>query len=108
MINLFQFSPHIVPNSSLIASILQYNFTDNNKKLYILTNGDNPGNTIIYEVLEGTNYSSWKIDMSVALDAKNKIVFADGTLQRSHETHPSFRIWPRCNYMVRSWLLSSV
>lgn len=63
---------------------------------------------IISEVLDGTKFSSWKIEMSIALDAKNKIAFVDGSLPRPLETHPSFRIWSRCNSMVKYWLLTSV
>lgn len=75
---------------------------------YALTNGDNPGNVIIPEVLDGTNYSSWSVAMSVALDAKNKMSFIDGSLRRPPDTDPSFRYWLRCNSMVKSWLLNCV
>lgn len=46
--------------------------------------------------------------MSIALDAKNKFAFIDGSLARPSDSHASFRIWSRCNSMVKSWILNSV
>lgn len=67
-----------------------------------LTSGDNPGLSIISENLDGMNYDNWSIAMNIALDAKNKLVFVDGSLVRPLESHPTFRIWSRCNSMVKS------
>lgn len=75
---------------------------------YFLTSGDNPGTSIISEVLDGTNYNTWNIAITIALDANNKIGFVDGSLPRPSETHPHYRIWCRCNRMVKSWILNSV
>ena len=49
---------------------------------YYLTNGDNPGAAIISETLDGTNYNTWNIAITIALDAKNKLAFVDGSLPR--------------------------
>lgn len=46
--------------------------------------------------------------MNIALDAKYKLAFIDGSVVRPLETHIHFRIWSRCNSMVKSWLLNSV
>ena len=73
-----------------------------------LTNSDNPGLSIISETLDGTNYDNWSIAMNIALDAKNKLAFVDGTLERPAESHPNYRIWSRCNSMVKSWILNTV
>nr|BAE98790.1 hypothetical protein [Arabidopsis thaliana] len=67
-----------------------------------------PGNTLVSEVLDGSNFSSWKIAMFVSLNVKNKIAFVDGTLPRPPESDPSFRVWSRCNSMVKSRILNSV
>uniref|UniRef100_A0A1J3ERY3 Retrotransposon Copia-like N-terminal domain-containing protein n=1 Tax=Noccaea caerulescens TaxID=107243 RepID=A0A1J3ERY3_NOCCA len=75
---------------------------------FFLTSGDNPGITIIHEVLDDTNYDNWCIATNIALDAKNKIAFVDGSLPRPIESHRTFRIWSRCNSMVKSWILNSV
>lgn len=49
---------------------------------YHLSNSDNPGISIISEVLDGTNYDDWQIAMKTSLDAKNKIAFIDGSISR--------------------------
>ena len=46
--------------------------------------------------------------MKMSPDAKNKISFVDGTLPRQAESDPMFKIWSRCNSMVKSWLLNTV
>lgn len=75
---------------------------------FYLTSGDNPGISLISEVLDGSNYDNWSIAMTIALDAKNKLAFIDGSIVRPSESHRSFRIWSRCNSMVKSWILNSV
>lgn len=46
--------------------------------------------------------------MKIALDAKNKLAFVDGSVRRPNESDHNFRIWSRFNSMVKSWLLNSV
>lgn len=76
---------------------------------YYLTSGDNPGFSIIFpETLDGMNYNTWNLAITIALDAKNKLSLFDGSLLRPPENHPYYRIWSRCNSMVISWLLNSV
>ncbi|KAG7574150.1 Integrase catalytic core [Arabidopsis suecica] len=75
---------------------------------YYLTHSDNPGVSIISEVFDGTNYDDWQIAIKIALDAKNKLVFIDGSVPRPPESDRLFRIWSRCNSLVKSWLLNSV
>lgn len=76
---------------------------------YYLTSGDNHGSSIIFpETLDGMNYNTWNLAITIALDAKNKLSLFDGSLLRPPENHPHYRIWSRCNSMVISWLLNSV
>ncbi|KAG7597976.1 Retrotransposon Copia-like N-terminal [Arabidopsis suecica] len=75
---------------------------------YFLNSGDNPGASIISEILDGTNYNTWNMAITNALDAKNKLAFVDGSLPRPSEIHTHYRIWSRCNAMVKSWILNSV
>ncbi|XP_019229857.1 PREDICTED: uncharacterized protein LOC109210841 [Nicotiana attenuata] len=46
--------------------------------------------------------------MIVALSAKNKIAFIDGTCSKPADDAPELRLWNRCNNMVMSWLTSSL
>lgn len=44
----------------------------------------------------------------MALSAKNKLCFIDGSLSKPDEGNPIFLAWKRCNHMVISWLLNSI
>jgi hypothetical protein len=47
--------------------------------------------------------------MLMALSAKNKIGFIDGTLTKpSNTANAEFRIWTRCNDLVASWITNSI
>ena len=87
--------PTLIPTASFNFNGIQYS-------PYFLTSGDNPGASIIFEVLDGTNYSTWILAITIVLDAKNKLSFVGGSLPRSPENHPHYRIWSRCSSMVKS------
>lgn len=63
---------------------------------------------IVAHTLDGTNYNNWSIAMKISLDAKNKLCFVDGSLPRPNVDGRSFKIWSRCNSMVKLWLLNMV
>lgn len=47
--------------------------------------------------------------MTMALTAKNKLAFVDGSLsQPAIDTGAEFQAWVRCNNMILSWILNSV
>ncbi|XP_019089093.1 PREDICTED: uncharacterized protein LOC109127935 [Camelina sativa] len=73
-----------------------------------LQSSDHPGLMIVAHTLDGTNYNSWAIAMRISLDAKNKLSFIDGSLPRPSESDFDFKIWSRCNSMVKSWILNVV
>jgi len=79
--------------------------TDSFDNPLVLHSSDHPGLTIVSHILDGTNYNSWSIAMKISLDAKNKLGLVDGSLLRPSEDDLSFRIWSRCNSMVKSWIL---
>ena len=103
-------SPPIVENPTIEASRTFATVTqsDPNQSPLYMNNSDHPGLQLFSIQLSGSNYDDWNAAMRIALDAKNKIGFIDGTLARPEESHSSFRIWSRCNSMVKSWLLNSV
>jgi hypothetical protein len=47
-----------------------------------LHNGDNPRIILVPQPLTGENYSTWSRSMLVALSAKNKLCFIDGSLPK--------------------------
>ncbi|XP_061348597.1 uncharacterized protein LOC133293976 [Gastrolobium bilobum] len=75
---------------------------------YYLQNGDHPGLILVSHSLTGSNFSSWHRALLLALTAKNKLVFIDGTIVRPPSTDLLFSSWNRCNSMVISWILNSV
>ncbi|KAG6697378.1 hypothetical protein I3842_09G195400 [Carya illinoinensis] len=74
---------------------------------YFITAADNPRATLVPELLTGDNYLSWRRSMRMALNAKNKLVFVDGTLTKPADASIA-TLWERCCDMVPSWLLNSI
>ncbi|XP_061365638.1 uncharacterized protein LOC133308918 [Gastrolobium bilobum] len=75
---------------------------------YSLQGGDHPGLILVVTPLSGSNYNSWNRAMLLALTAKNKLIFVDGSLPRPPSSDLLFSSWNRCNSMVISWILNSV
>ncbi|XP_073022626.1 uncharacterized protein [Primulina eburnea] len=75
---------------------------------FYLQNGDHPGLVLVTHPLTGTNYNTWSRAISMALTAKNKLVFVDGAYLRPPMDDLLYGAWNRCNSMVISWLLNSV
>ncbi|KAJ0683165.1 putative retrotransposon gag domain, retrotransposon Copia-like protein [Helianthus annuus] len=70
---------------------------------------DSSGLTIVNIKLKGTeNYVVWSNAMKLALMAKNKIGFIDGTCARSKTDDVLASQWDRCNSIVLTWILNSV
>ncbi|KAL5579147.1 hypothetical protein UlMin_011589 [Ulmus minor] len=44
----------------------------------------------------------------MALNAKNKIGFVDGTISRPLSTDLIFNAWSRCNSMISSWIINAM
>ncbi|KAL1193076.1 hypothetical protein V5N11_018530 [Cardamine amara subsp. amara] len=81
---------------------------DNLHSLYHLLGSDSAGLSLVSKQLDGTNYGTWMIAVTMSLEAKNKIGFIDGSVVKPDEDDPYYKIWCRCNSMVKSWLLNSV
>ncbi|XP_042974688.1 uncharacterized protein LOC122306322 [Carya illinoinensis] len=73
-----------------------------------LQNGDSPGSILVSNLLTGDNYNSWRRSMEMALKAKNKLGFVNGSIIQPHETDSTYSKWDRCNSMVLLWILNSV
>ena len=79
-----------------------------NMDSFTIHHSDHPGLVLVSKTLEGDNYRQWSRAMRIALSAKNKIGFINGTIQAPPTTDPKFPAWERCNNMVLSWILNSV
>ncbi|XP_014515602.1 uncharacterized protein LOC106773420 [Vigna radiata var. radiata] len=75
---------------------------------FYLHPGENPGLTVISQVLNETNYSSWSRSMRRALLSKNKIKFIDGSIKKPKRTKNLFDSWERSNMMVLSWIIKTL
>lgn len=76
---------------------------------YYLHHTDNPGISLVTQILVGDNYNSWSRGMTIALSAKNKIEFADGSISKPEGTDLNLlNSWTRNNNIVVSWILNSI
>lgn len=80
---------------------------DHDNPLY-LHSSDSPGMKLVSDPFDGTGFSNWKRSMTIALSARNKLGFVDGTLVKPTAESSTFKSWSRCNDMVISWLLGSL
>ncbi|KAI3842689.1 hypothetical protein MKX03_027353 [Papaver bracteatum] len=76
---------------------------------YFIHHSDNPSTSLVTPVLSGDNYGTWIRAITMALRAKNKLGFVDGTLVKpSSDADPKdVASWERSNDLVSSWLLHS-
>ncbi|XP_049415272.1 uncharacterized protein LOC125878016 [Solanum stenotomum] len=75
---------------------------------FFLHASDSPGMNLVNSPFNGKGYGGWKRSILIALSAKNKIGFIDGTQKELAPTSADFKLWSRCNDMVLSWLLNSL
>lgn len=75
---------------------------------YDLTAGDNPGILITKPLLRGPNYDEWATNIRLALKARKKFGFADGSLPQPLEDSPDYEDWSANNALVVSWMKLTV
>ncbi|KAF5455785.1 hypothetical protein F2P56_025325 [Juglans regia] len=63
---------------------------------------------LVTQLLTENNFHTWKRSMSMAISAKNKTAFVNGSLLRPAADSPCLDAWIRCNDMVISWLVNSL
>jgi hypothetical protein len=68
----------MVSNASYSAVIS----IDDLLSLYYLHHGDSPGSVLVSQILLSENYHTWSRLMIIALTAKNKIGFIDGSITK--------------------------
>ncbi|XP_060186369.1 uncharacterized protein LOC132615795 [Lycium barbarum] len=80
---------------------------DSSHPLYIHPS-DSPGMCLVSSFFNGKGYGGWRRGVLIALSAKNKVGFIDGTITQPAVTDETFKSWTRCNNMVISWILNSL
>ncbi|VFQ77473.1 unnamed protein product [Cuscuta campestris] len=73
-----------------------------------LTGQDNPGLALTTAKFTGNNFFAWKKTITMALGAKSKLGFIDGTCKKPAITDPNYQRWIRTDYMVTCWILNSM
>ena len=64
-----------------------------------------PRLVLVAQPLTEENYNTWSRSVIVALNAKNKVGFIDGSIKEPKDSsHPTYSSWKKCNNMVLSWL----
>jgi len=69
---------------------------------------DHPGHVLIADIFNSEDYNNWKRSLLIALSAKHKTAFIDGSYEKPDAKSPLLPYWKRCNDMVLSWLLNSM
>ncbi|XP_076906481.1 uncharacterized protein LOC143562613 [Bidens hawaiensis] len=65
--------------------------------------------TVVNIKLKGTgNYILWANSFLLALKAKNKVGFIDGSYKKSIENEVLASQWEMCNSVVLTWILNSI
>ncbi|CAL9235088.1 unnamed protein product, partial [Arabidopsis halleri] len=75
---------------------------------YALFASDNPGALISSVQLNGENYNEWATEMRNALQAKRKIGFIDGTIEKPPPDSDDLDPWKSVNSMIVGWIRSSI
>ena len=73
-----------------------------------ISNSDNPSMGLTTTPFNGGNFLGWSRNVRMALGAKLKLGFIDGTCARPALTDVNYQRWIRCDYMVTCWILNSM
>ncbi|GKE85151.1 putative LTR copia-type gag-polypeptide [Tanacetum coccineum] len=97
------------PSSSSDNTKLINNLDDGNP-LHIQTNDNSNLALIPFKLLRTENYKIWASAMKLALHARNKFSFVDGScLKGTYATSNVLSAqWDRCNAIVLTWLMNYV
>lgn len=63
---------------------------------------------LVNDVFTSNNFGDWKRAMKIALSAKNKLPFVDGTLNKLGSNIPNHKAWDRVNSLVIGWLIGAL
>ncbi|XP_075660600.1 uncharacterized protein LOC142630482 [Castanea sativa] len=76
---------------------------------FFLHHGESPGAILVAQLLTEDNYPTRARVMRMALDAKSKLGFVDGSITASMEVTPlEKQAWSKCNSVISLWILNSV
>ncbi|PWA76567.1 hypothetical protein CTI12_AA233370 [Artemisia annua] len=91
--------PPANPSPSVVNTI--------NDPLYIASS-DHPGMALTNTQFNGSNFHGWSRNVKMALGAKLKLGFIDGSCAKPNADDVDVQRWIRCDYMVTCWILNSM
>ncbi|XP_056846267.1 uncharacterized protein LOC130497478 [Raphanus sativus] len=71
---------------------------------YDLSPNDNPGSVISQPLLKGPNYNEWSTNLRMALKARKKFGFVDGSIPQPSSDSADLDDWWTNNALVLSWI----
>ncbi|PWA35075.1 hypothetical protein CTI12_AA612890 [Artemisia annua] len=97
------------PNNTTTDSFNLNNNNTNtiNDPLHIASS-DHPGMALTNTPFNGGNFLGWSRNVKMALGAKLKLGFIDGSCPKPAITDENVQRWVRCDYMVTCWILNSM
>ncbi|XP_074303820.1 uncharacterized protein LOC141638315 [Silene latifolia] len=75
---------------------------------YSIIHVENTGTNITNVVFNGTNYDEWARSFQLALLAKGKDGYIDGSIKKPAETATNFPTWRSTNALVTGWIFNSI
>ncbi|XP_074276499.1 uncharacterized protein LOC141600216 [Silene latifolia] len=94
-----------MPDDTSSSAASPYEIFDD--PLYV-TNTDQPSNTLVSVKFNGNNFMNWKRKALLALIAKNKDGFVDGSFKMPTVGDKSRNQWVRCDILVMRWIKNSI
>ncbi|XP_074300473.1 uncharacterized protein LOC141631744 [Silene latifolia] len=76
--------------------------------VYAVSLHDGTGAKITHVVLLGPNYEEWAKGFRVALGAKRKLGFIDGTLKEKPSDPKDVEDWTAINYLIVAWIFNTI
>ncbi|XP_074267345.1 uncharacterized protein LOC141590675 [Silene latifolia] len=73
-----------------------------------LAQSEQPTYSLVTSLFDGHDFLGWRRDAFMALVSKNKDCFVDGSFPKPAKTNKKHNQWVRCDFMVKSWILSSL
>ncbi|KAL9232972.1 hypothetical protein vseg_008023 [Gypsophila vaccaria] len=75
---------------------------------YTILSNDNPSVAITHVVLNSNNYEEWARGMQIALRAKQKLGFINGTIKEPEVGSSDHDSWWAINAMIVTWIFCSI
>ncbi|KAL0355297.1 UNVERIFIED_CONTAM: Copia protein [Sesamum radiatum] len=73
-----------------------------------LHGGDHPGMVLVSASFDETDFLAWRRSIVIALRAKMKLGFIDGTYTVLEKSLDTYEAWIRVDSMVTSWILNAI